>query len=281
MPRMQPPKGYIQSKQVQKILNISPAMIREYVLKGKIKHLVPEGRIHGFYLESDVRKLANELDAFLNLEEETETVTFTHATIADLPACIALNRELFTASYSTDDLTLIKKWTSWLQKNPEIIYILKRDNEVIGIATTLPVKPNSAKFEEALKDDISFLLGDVNISADDIEEYKAGNHVLLYVAEIGTKPSLDKNLRRKYGAKLISGFMDTIVDLGKKGVIIENILSVGATRSGIRLLQHFGFSEVTFSRPDTRLFAINMKESGAPIIQAYREALQDFTNQQQ
>lgn len=37
---------------------------------------------------------------------------------------------------------------------------------------------------------------------------------------------------------------------------------VGATRSGVKLLQHFGFSEVIFPRPDTRLFTINIKESG-------------------
>ncbi len=275
MPRMQPPKGYIRSKQVQEILKVSPAMIREYVLKGRIKHYMPKGRKQGFYLESDVRKLANDLDVFMNLEEETETIDFTAATEADIPACIALNRELFTVRYSADDVTLFEKWTKWMKKNPEIIYVLKKGEEVIGIAMILPFKPNSKRFEEALRGDISFLLGDVNISAEDIERYKAGNHVQLYVVEIGIKPSLEKDLRRKYGAKLISRFMDTVVDLGKRGVIIENIRAVGATQSGIKLLQHFGFSEIMFPRSDTRLFAINMKESGAPLIKAYKEALQD------
>lgn len=98
MPRMLPPKGYIRSKEVQEILHISPAMIREYVTKGRIKHLVPRGRTHGFYLENDVRKLANELDVFLNLEEEAEVSKFTIATAKDISSYIALNRELFTTS---------------------------------------------------------------------------------------------------------------------------------------------------------------------------------------
>ncbi len=276
MPRMQPPKGYIRSKEVQDILNISPAMIREYVNKRKIKHFVPPGRTQGFYLESDVRRLANELEVFLNLEEETETVNFALATEEDIPACIELNRSLFIPRTNASNMTLAQKWTKWIQKNPEVVYVLKRNKEVIGITMVLPFKPDSKKLEQILYGDISILLGDIDVSAKDIEEYKVGNHVELYIAEIGIKPSLDKDLRRKYGAKLISKFMEAIVNLGKRGVVIENIIAVGATRSGIRLLQHFGFSEIIFPRPDTRVFTINMKESGAPITRAYREAFQDF-----
>lgn len=102
----------------------------------------------------------------------------------------------------------------------------------------------------------------------------------LYLAEIGTKPSLNNSLRRKYGAKLISKFMDTVVDLGRRGVVIEKMTAVGATKSGVRLLQHFGFSEVIFPRPDTRLFVINTQESGAPIMRAYREALDESIKKQ-
>jgi MerR HTH family regulatory protein len=280
MPRMQSPAGYIRSKEVQEILNVSPAMIREYVTKGKIKHLVPRGRTHGFYLESDVRKLANELDVFLNLEEEAATSSFRIATPADIPAYIALNRELFTDSdhqfiYNEDDTALSKKWVSWTEKNPEIVYVLKRDEEIVGTATILPIKPKSwEKFEKVLLGDISILLGDIDISTEDIEEYKPGKHVRLYLAEIGIKPSIHNDLRRKYGAKLIAKFMDTIVDLGKRGVIIENITAVGATKSGVKLLQHFGLCEVMPPRPDTRLFTLNIKESGSPLILQYKQALQ-------
>lgn len=275
MPRYQPPKDYYTSTEVKKILNISGAMIANYVGKGQIKHVIPPGRKQGYYLKKDVDKLSTELNAFFNLEEETETTNFTAATTEDLYACIALNRELFAIKDDESDETIYKKWAAWIKKNPEIVYVLKRDNEVIGIATMLPFKPHSQKFDEILRGDTSILLGNVNISTRDIEEYKAGNHIQLYIAEIGIKPSLEKNLRRKYGAKLVSKLIDTVVELGKRGVIIEDIVAVGATRSGTRLLQHFGFTEVIFSRPDTRLFTINMKESGAPITKDYRETLKE------
>lgn len=288
MPRYQPPKDYYTSTEVKKILNISGAMIANYVGKGQIKHVIPPGRKQGYYLKKDVDKLSTELNTFFDLEEETENTDFTTATAEDLYACIALNRELFTTQnrelFTTrskeDDETIYKRWAVWIKKNPETVYVLKREEEVIGIVTMLPFKPKSQKFDEILRGNTSILLGDVNISAKDIEVYKAGNHIQLYIAEIGVKPTLEKDLRRKYGAKLISKLVTIIEELGRRGVIIEDIVAVGATRSGIRLLQHFGFTEITFPRPDTRLFTINMKESGAPVTKAYRETLKEALPEQ-
>ncbi|GCE12125.1 helix-turn-helix domain-containing protein [Tengunoibacter tsumagoiensis] len=281
MPRMQAPKGYYTATEVKEILNISDSMVRRYVQKGKITYSTPPERKQGFYLKKDVDNLYNELEAFLNLEEEIEPTSFTVASSEDIPGCIALNRELFTAKVDTDDATLIRKWTNWIQKNPEVVHILKTNNEILGIATVIPFRPGSTKYEKVIHDDTSILLGDVDINEDDIEKYAARNTVQLYIAEIGIKPSLEKDLRRRYGAKLISSFMDTVVDLGKRGIIIDSMTSVGATRSGIKLLQHFGFSEIVFPRSDTRMFAIDMKQSGAPLIQAYREALENFNKQSQ
>lgn len=276
MPRIQPPKGYYTATKTKQLLNISDAMVRIHVQKGKIAYLLPPGRKQGFYLKKDVDKLANELHAFLNLDEEAEMTEFTAATAADIPACIALNRELFTISTTGNNQILTEKWVQWLEKNPEVVYVLKKNKEVIGIATMLPFKPDSEKFKEILGGDTSILLGDVNIAPEDIEEYKAGNHIQLYLAEIGIKPSLDKDVRRRYGAKLISKFIDAIVSLGRRGIIIERIIAVGATRSGIRLLQHFGFNELIFPRPDTRLFAITVKDSGVPLILQYKQALAEY-----
>ncbi|GHO75589.1 hypothetical protein KSD_33600 [Ktedonobacter sp. SOSP1-85] len=72
MPRQQPPKGYLTSTQVKERLNVSGAMIANYVQQGKIKRIVSPGRKHGFYLERDVDKIVNELQTFFNnISEET------------------------------------------------------------------------------------------------------------------------------------------------------------------------------------------------------------------
>src|SRR5437763_15971552 len=101
MPRMQPPRGYYRASEAEKILNLSSAMIRKHVENGKIRYLLPEGRKQGFYRKTDVDRLASELETFHILEEESAKTIFTTATISDIPACIALNRKLFTAKYST------------------------------------------------------------------------------------------------------------------------------------------------------------------------------------
>lgn len=281
MPRMKPPKGYYTLTEARKKLNLSSAMIRKHVEKGKIHYLLPEGREHGFYFKSDVDRLATELETFFNLEDEVEeTTVFAHATAADIPGCVALNRELFTVKDHEDNKTISEKWTKWITKNPEVVSILKRGDEVIGIITMLPFKPDSEKFNDVIKGDTSILLGNVDISTEDIEEYVTGNHVQLYIAEIGIKQSLDRNLKRKCGARLIARFIETIVDLGRRGIVIERVTSVGATKSGVRLLQHFGFSEVIFSRPDTRFFVLDMEESGATVAREYRDAFKSHSSRE-
>jgi len=275
MPRKAPNADYYTAAQVKEKLEITDTQLYNHVRNGNLHRVTPPGYKQGFYLRSEVDQYARELRPFFNSQEKTTTIDFIPAVIEDIPACIALNRELFpVVSNSTDDATLLEKWTSWIKKNPEIVYILKRKKEVVGIATVLAFKANSEKFEEIIGGDISILLGDVNVSSNDIEEYKAGNHIQLYVAEIGIKPSIDKNSKRKYGGKLISHLRSAIVNLGKRGITIEKIIAVGATRSGTRLLQHFGFNEITLpSRPE-RFFTINMEESAAPVAQDYRENLE-------
>jgi hypothetical protein len=172
-------------------------MVRTYVQKNQIRYVQPPGRKHGFYLKKDVDRLATELNAFFNLEDEAESTTFVNAGLSDIPACIALNKGLFPDIQSENDDLLTQKWASWLQKNPETVYVLKKEAEVIGIFTLLPFEPGSEKLAAVLSADVSILLGNVNISADDLQEYKPGCCVELYVAEIGIKQDLDKFLRRK------------------------------------------------------------------------------------
>lgn len=277
MPRMRPPKGFITLRETQNLLHLSSAMIRRYVDRGRIQYLLPPGRHHGFYRKSDVEKLAAELTAFLQLEEEEEPVIFRNARPADLPACIALNRQLFPdALHPADDRSLLEKWGQWLEKNPEIIHVLDRSGEIVGIVAALPFPASSPCLWAALRGDVSFIRGDVAIEASDLAEYTPGNLLDLYFMEIGVLPTLPPSLRHKYGAKLIARFASFIVELGRRGVQIHQIIAVGGSKAGVRLLQHFGFHEVLFEREDTRLFILSTEESGAPIIDSYRQALREW-----
>jgi hypothetical protein len=267
---MQTPKGYYTSTETKKILNISGAMIASHVEKGKIHYLLPPGRKHGFYLKKDVDKLANELGSFFNLEEETESSKFMIATEKDLPRIPEIS--LFTGEEHNSRI-LLGRMATWIRKNPEIIYMLKKEDEVIGYAVTLPLRPGSPKLQEILSAE---LLGEVDITADDIEVYKPDTPIQLYIAGVGVKPSIEKSQRRRYGAALVGSLISKIAELGSKGVLLESVIAAGATTSGIRLLQHFGFSEILPPKPGKRIFSIKVEESGAPVSIQYRRELQEW-----
>src|SRR5256885_12788124 len=102
MPRMRTPKGYYTLTEAKAKLDLSSAMIRKHVEKGRIHYLLPEGRGHGFYLKEDVDKLARELETFLDIRE-TAPATFGRATREDIPKCVEVyNRTLRPTSISVE-----------------------------------------------------------------------------------------------------------------------------------------------------------------------------------
>lgn len=268
MSKIQPPRGYIKAIDVKARLNISDAMIRYYVQKDKIKYLVPPGRKQGFYLEKDVDKLANELTAFIHMDEIEDT-QFVLASEEDMIETIKIGYAIFHP-----DRTPPTKTSEWhrnaLVKNPEMNYVLKKDDQLLGYASIFPFKASSEKIYKCFEVDT---LKEVNITNDDIETFDSGNHVNLYIMAIAMNPSLSKNEQRTYGSRLISRIITFVVSLGERGVVIENIVSRGDTKSGVKLLKAFGFTEVERRRSDSRPFIMNIETSGAPIAMQYKQAL--------
>lgn len=274
MPRRQPPKGYYRATEVEKLLGVSSAMVRIYVQKGEIKYLVPEGMKQGFYLKSDVDKLANKLNAFLSLkEDDKESTRLLVASKEELSEIAAIGRGLFVSSGDNTNRTTYPEWRVRAhEKNPESQYVLKHGEHIIGYATVLPFKQNTDKIDQLLRVE---LIREIEITADDIEVYEKGKHVNLFIGAIGIKFDIEKEKRTLYGTSLVVGLIDKIVGLGRRGIIIDSVVAIGATRSGIRLLQSFGFSEIPTLRQGQREFAMDMATSGAPVAMQYKRALQE------
>lgn len=266
MPRMRTPKGYYTMTDATKTLNISASMVRKYVEKGRISYLLPEGRSHGFYLKKDVDQLSNEINAFLTIEGGE--VEFKAANKDELQGIVRIANNLFS-----NDKTGNPTVPSWryevLEKNTETQFVLKRDNAVIGFTTILPFKPGSRKLKEVLTAD---RVSDINLSPGDIEDFKPGNKIHLYIAGIGIDPSIDKYKRKEYGARLVRDLIATIVDLGARGVIVEKLFAQGATRAGVRLLQSFGLHETASKASTKRVFTMDIQESGSRVSMQYKQA---------
>jgi hypothetical protein len=272
MPRIQPPEGYYTATETKKILNVSDAMVRIYVQKGRIKYFLPSGRKHGFYRKKDVDKLGNDLHIFLNLDEEP-TSKFMRAREEDLPAIIEITKTLFGSGDDDSQVTPLEQRRAWMKKNSDIFYVLKREEEVIGFTYILPFKKGTDKIAKLLRSNFA---GEVNITLDDIEAFQPGKRIDLYIVAIGMKPSIKYPNRRIYASRLISNLMDVVIELGRKGVIIETITAIGFSPEGRRLLQSTGFSEMPPPVPGKRAFHIVIEESGAPLILQYKQALQEY-----
>lgn len=267
---MQPPEGYITATEAKQILNISDSMVRVHAQKGRIKYVVPPGRKQGFYLKKDVEKLAYDLNVFLNLDTEVETSQFMQARMEDLPEIMEISRQLFGSGDREDRITPLEDRIALMNKNHSVFNVLKKEDQVIGFTYMLPLRPGSDKIARLLR---ANLAGEVDITPDDIVEFKAGQHTDIYIVALGMKPSIHIAKRRIYASRLISNFMHVVIDIGRKGVVVETITAVGFSKEGRRLLREFGFSEVSPPVPGKRVFTLKIEESGAPLILQYKQAL--------
>jgi hypothetical protein len=69
-----------------------------------------------------------------------------------------------------------------------------------------------------------------------VQEYKAGDPVYLYILSMGVESGGSKYLKRARGARLVSGLLNFVRQLGERGIYIDTI----ASRSGDpRWYKHF------------------------------------------
>ena len=67
-----------------------------------------------------------------------------------------------------------------------------------------------------------------------------------------------------------------IKEWGHQGIIIKTIGARSAMPDGIKLLQHFGFTEIKRATPERRTFIIDVEKSGLPFIEQYQQALDEW-----
>lgn len=256
--RGKPPEGYYTASTTRKKLgNISDGMLRSYIQKGLIERIVPPGRKQGFYRRDEVDKVARELSDSGDFTEKTGT-QFQVATKEDMPECVDLLVSVFGGGNT------IERRQKWLEKNPEVGYIVRSKGKIVGCAFVLPLTPE--KINAIFDDQGSASIA--SITADDIQELKPSTPAYLYIVSVGVKPGseLAKRLR---GQTLIRGLLNSLYSLGKRGIPIKLIAGRSETKDGIRLMQHMGFTEIE-STTSNRNFIIEVERAGMPDIMRYK-----------
>jgi hypothetical protein len=255
-------KTYYAAKEAQKILGMTYSALRNQVDAGNIRSIVPPGKRQAVYLREDVAQLAREMEAFFVAKQAAPSV-FKKATEEDMPESVALSAAIFGGV----NIIPLERRIAWLKRNPDIDYILRHDSEMVGYASIVPLRPET--LAPLLRDEL--LAKD--ITPDEIEEFKPGKPLQLYIMAMGIKPRLSKLEKRTYASRLLKGMRDVIIEMGKRGVVIDTIIARSEVPDGINILRHYGFTEVPSEVPGTRNFIIEIEKSGIPALMEYKREL--------
>lgn len=263
---------YYKAKEAQEILGMNYNALRNQVIAGNIRSVTPPGRRQEEYLKEDVDGLKQETDAWYAFRSRINTlpVKFTKATLDDMPEAVALADAVF-GGYNTIP---VEKRIEWLGKNPDIEYLIKQEEQVVGYMSLIPLLP------ETIDDLLSQRRFAKDLTKDDILNYTPGVPVDIYGMAIGVRPGVNLIQKREWGMRLLLGAQDMFVDLGSKGISIRSIKAHSSKPDGIRLMRHLGFTETVAAVPGLRDFVIDIETSGLPFVLRYKEAFKAWKDAQ-
>jgi hypothetical protein len=261
MPLRKTYNGYYTASQARQVLGVTEGMFYNFIRNGDLEGTSLPGRKQSLYEKSKVDQLARELRVFVATRQKNTSV-FARATKEDVPEYAKISDDLFGAHFD------VTRQIDWMNKNPDICYVVKNEGKVVGCVLMLPLSPE--KIERILREE-EFAL---DIETREVGEFVPGKPVHLYVASICVVPGVTLAEKRAYGARLIAGLMHVLINLGRKGIILETIVARSSKPDGIRLLRGMGLTEIP-SITNKHNFIIEVEKSGIKEIMQYKQALQE------
>jgi hypothetical protein len=254
---------YYAAQKAQEELGMTYSGLRNQVIAGNIKAEIPKGRRQAYYRGKDVEQLAKEFKVY-TIQRQSKPATFLKViTREDMQECQEISQQIFGMGPETlDDRMAI------IAKNPDTYFMLKAEDQIVGYAAIIPLKPE--KLDKVLAQTIP-----VQIDIDDIEDFKQNKEIDLYFRVIGVRPGFSQSDKRLYGSRLIAGLIEEVIKLGERGITINTIAARSNMPDGIKLMKGIGFAEIEPLTPERRTFAIHIKESGIPFILQYKRALEE------
>ncbi|MBA2396741.1 MAG: helix-turn-helix domain-containing protein [Ktedonobacteraceae bacterium] len=260
------------SEETRKLLGISSSTLSNLVEKGLIEKIVAPGYTHGRYTRESVdqyykeKKMFDEKYLSQDEEERSTTKVVKITTLEEMKECQDISQELFGVGEGTE-----KERMKIVERNPDTYYLLKKDNRGIGYVSIMPLKKGNL-------DNVLSQTLPVKIEESQIESFKKGKQLDIYLTAIGVRPEFSAEEKHEYGSMLVRKLIKLILELGKKGVVVGKIAARSNTPDGIRLMKHAGFTEIPPATPERRTFVINIKESGIPFILQYKKYLEESKN---
>ncbi len=264
-------KEYYTPKEVRELLGMTYSGLQNQINIGNLHPVIPPGRKQKVYLKREVDALKVELEAWSLSRQIAQAVPptkFVKATTDDMTQAVGLADAVFGGVNTIPLKTRIE----WLQKNPDIDYLLKQEDQIVGYFSLIPLR------SETIDDLLHRRRLAKDLKDEDILPYISGETVDLYGMAIGVRPGVSLEQKRKWGEILLLGARRVIVDLGHQGVIIRFLKAHSSTPDGINLMRHIGFTEIVSSIPGIHDFMIDIEQSGLPFIVDYKTALRGWQN---
>jgi hypothetical protein len=253
--------NYYTVAQARKVLGVNNDTLYSYVENGALKRVIPPGKKQGLYRRTEVDQLARELQAFIAQRKTMPTQCTRVTTREEMSECMEISQALFGVGIGVLDTC------TQLLETPYVCYALKANDQIIGFTGIMPLKPG--KLNSVLAQTLP-----IKVPPEDMETLETdGKTIDIYIDVMAVKPGFAVAEKHVYGSRLIAKLVEIIVEYGKKGIVINTIAARSNTADGIRLLRHIGFTEIERATPERRTFIINVKESGMPFVEYYKQAL--------
>lgn len=267
------PSGFYSASEVMKRLGIPSSTLYEYARIGKIKKVVPPGRKEGYYPKSEIDKLVRAKEVFI-LQYATDATLFEKAQEQDIEGITELGIELFGRHGSPSYETRLAQY----QANPDIFYVLKQEEIIVGYIGLFPLKREAIEAIMAGMEEDRFRTG--ILAPANIVPFKPGEAKELFLI-IGAKQDVKKSTI--YGSRLISGFIEVLERLARKGVIIEGLYATSRTRDGIKLCKDLGFKQIIPAEEEDNLlrFKMDLLTATTPLLKRYQKIVERITSEQQ
>jgi N-acetylglutamate synthase-like GNAT family acetyltransferase len=251
-----------EAKQVFIRAGLSEATFHRRVKAGRIESILPEGRQRGAMypreqviaaVGSNIKKKRKRKSTII-----LKSTVFRKATIQDMPVMAALLETAFSR-------ISIEKRAAWMERNPDIVYLLESEGRVVGCAFILPLEEQ--KILQILNAQIK-----PPTRPQDIHIYEPGKYYSLYVRSVIVLQSVSKSQRKHWAARLIAELIREIVELGARGIIIDKIYAQTDVKRVEHLLKMLGFTQIV-SATENKSFMLDIAASGSVFAMQYKKAL--------
>jgi hypothetical protein len=257
-------KHHYTASEARQFLDMDVGAFYYLIETGKIKRITPPGKKRGFYSKHQMKRLANERLGHVEFEEETGPA-FTKATWDDLDE----EYELATLLLNGNAAYGVPTYHAWLRNNPDTNFILRDRGRLVAFLIVLPVKQSIIK---------RWMNGEIReweIGAEDILPYTPIHPLECIIMSMATTSDVDKCTRRKYGLRIIRGYLNFLEALATQGITINRFYSMGTTVEGSNILKQAGFEE-RGQLGKRVVFELNPTTSASRIAQAYRTIMNDY-----